>query len=170
MEKDMSENKFIDAYNKLMEHLYEAMDNSLHSVAEAMEIAKEKISELGGHVQEFSQEELDKVAHYVMRDIEHAATAPTPVKDNDSLSEWLKFDIDLIENFALANFLDIADKTRIELARIENEAKLYHPYLSGEVTGPGTFVCDSCGKQIAFKSTSLIPACPKCGGKNFTRC
>lgn len=166
----MSDKKFIDAYNKLMEYLYEAMDDTLHTVAEAMEIAKEKISSFGGHAQEFTQEELDKVAHYVMRDIEHAASTSTPIKDKDSLAEWLKFDIELIENFALEAFLDIADKTRIELARLEQQAKQYHPYASGEITGPGTFVCDACSKRIAFKSTSLIPVCPGCGGKNFSRC
>lgn len=167
----MSENKFIDAYNKLMEHLYEAMDDTLHTVAEAMEIAKEKISEIGGHTQEFTQEELDRLAHYVMRDIEHAATTPSPIKkEDDSLAEWLKFDIDLIENFALDAFLDVADKTRIELAKLEKQAQQYHPYQSGEITGPGTFTCDECGKQIAFKSTSVIPECPSCGGKHFTRC
>lgn len=167
----MSENKFIDAYNKLMEHLYEAMDDTLHTAAEAMEIAKEKVSEIGGHAQEFTQEELDRLAHYVMRDIEHAAANPTPIKkEDDSLAEWLKFDIDLIENFALDAFMDVADKTRIELAKLENQAKQYHPYKSGEITGPGTLVCDSCGKQIAFKSPGVIPKCPACGGENFTRC
>jgi len=165
----MNENKLIEIYNKLMESLYETMDDSLHTVAEAMEIAKEKVSEFGGVVQDATQEELDRVSHYVMRDIEHAATATTPVQDNDSLSDWLKFDIELIENFALDDFLSIADRTRIELAKINIEAKKYHPYKSGEITGPGTFACDGCDKQIAFKSTSVIPVCPECGGKNFTR-
>ncbi|WP_305906613.1 zinc ribbon-containing protein [Methylomarinum sp. Ch1-1] len=166
----MNENKFIDVYNKLMEHLYEAMDGTLHTVAEAMEIAKEKVSEFGGHAQEFTQEELDRISHYVLRDIEHAATSSEPVKDDESLTEWLKFDIELIENFALEAFMDVADKTRIELAKLENQARQYHPYKSGEITGPGTLVCDACGKQIAFKSTSVIPKCPKCDGENFTRC
>ncbi|WP_446812142.1 zinc ribbon-containing protein [Methylomonas sp. 2BW1-5-20] len=161
----MGENKLIKAYDDLMGHLYEALDDTLHSVADALEIAKEKTSALGGH----TQEEINKIADYVMRDVEHVATAPAPENDNNSLSEWLKFDIDLIENFALDAFLDIADKTKVKLAALEMEAKLYHPYKSGEVAGPGTFVCDACGKQIAFKSTSIIPACPECKGDSFSR-
>ena len=162
----MGENKLIKAYDDLMGHLYEAMDDTLHSVADALEIAKEKTSALGGH----TQEEINKIADYVMRDVEHVATSPSPVPENDSLSEWLKFDIDLIENFALDAFMDIADKTRVKLAALEMEAKQYHPYQSGDVTSPGTFTCDSCGKHIAFKSTSVIPECPACNGKAFTRC
>lgn len=166
----MSDKKSTEAYNKLMEKLYEVMENTQHNVGEAMEIAKEKVSEAGGYLQHLSQEELDKLGHVIMRDIEHAATEPKPVQDNESLSEWLKFDLELLEDFAWEQFLGIADKTRIELAKIAQRANQYHPYHSGDVTGPGTFTCDACGKHIAFKSTSIIPDCPKCGKKNFTRC
>jgi len=161
----MSDKKFIDAYNDLMASLYETMDDTLHSVADAMEMAKEKTSELGG----LTQEEINEVADFLMRDIEHAAHTTPAVSDNNSISEWFKFDIDLIENFALADFFSLADKTRVELAKIENQAKKYHSYNSGNITGPGTFTCDACSKQIAFKSTSRIPDCPECKAKTFTR-
>jgi len=162
----MSDNKFVNAYNKLMEDLYEIMDDTLHSVADAMELAKEKTSKLGG----LTQEEISEVADFLMRDIEHAANTTPAVSNKDSISEWFKFDIELIENFALDDFFSLADKTRIELAKIENQAKKYHTYKSGDITGPGTFICDSCGKQIAFKSTSEIPECPECKANTFTRC
>ena len=42
----MNKNKLINAYTHLMEHLYEAMDDTLHSCAEAMDIAKEKLFKL----------------------------------------------------------------------------------------------------------------------------
>jgi hypothetical protein len=161
----MSENKLIKAYDDLMGHLYEAMDDTLHSVADALEIAKEKSAAIGG----YSQEEINKIADFVMRDVEHAAVK-SPNSNNDSLSEWLKFDIHLIENFALTAFLDIADKTRVELAALEMDAKQYHPYKSGDIASPGTFACDHCDKQISFKSTSVIPVCPVCGTNSFSRC
>ncbi len=162
----MGENKLIKVYDELMNHLYEALDGTLHTIAEALDIAKEKTAALGGH----TQEEINRVADYVMRDVEHAATSPSLEEENNSLSEWLKFDIDLIENFALDAFMDIADKTRVKLAALEMDAKQYHPYQSGDIASPGTFVCDQCGKQIAFKSTSVIPDCPECQAKSFTRC
>ena len=84
------------------------------------------------------------------------------------MSEWLKFDIELIENLSLDAFLSVADKTRIELARLGEMAKK-HSYQSGEITIPGTFVCEKCAKEIAFKTTSEIPECPVCHGKTFIR-
>lgn len=161
----MSDNKFVEAYDNLMGHLYEIADNTLHSVTDALELAKKKTHEL----EELTQEEVNHIADFLMRDIEHAANSTNEINNNSSLSEWLKFDIKLVENFAIDAFVSIADKTRIELAKIETQANKYHTYHSGEITSPGTFNCNQCGKQIAFKSTSEIPECPECKTKNFSR-
>jgi RNA polymerase-binding transcription factor DksA len=160
----MSENKMIKAYDDLMNHLYQAMDDSLHSVADALDIAKEKTVGLGVH----TQDEINKVADHLMRDLSHAAHKMLD-KKLESFSHWLKFDIKLLENFGMEAFLDLADKTRIKLAALEMDAKQYHPYRSGDITSPGTFQCENCGKHISFKSTSVIPDCPACQGKSFSR-
>lgn len=163
----MAEDKFTKAYDDLMGHLYEAMDDTLHSIADALDIAKEKTSALGG----YTQEEINHVSEYVMRDVLHLAASPDMAENkHTSLSEWLKFDIDLIENFALDALFDLADKAKVKQTALELEARQYHPYKSGEVASPGTFTCDACGKRIAFKSTSVIPKCPACQGDAFTRC
>jgi Zinc-ribbon containing domain len=160
----MAKNKFVTAYTDLMEHLYLAMDNSLHSMADAWDIAKAKMGKAG----ELTHEEISIISDALKRDIESAAHGLPGHQDANSLSEWFKFDIDLIENFTLDAFLNLADKTRIELAKLGEQAK-HHIYQSGDVTLPGTFTCDQCHKEIAFKQPSQIPECPACNGKSFTR-
>lgn len=160
----MNKNKLINAYLDLMGHLYEVMDDTLHSIADGLGLAKEKTSE----VSNLTKEELDKVAGFVQRDIEHAAHGLAHGADADSLNEWFKFDVQLLENFALDAFLSLADKTRIELAKLEQLATK-HVYHSGDITSPGTFLCDTCGKEIAFKAASEIPECPACHGNTFVR-
>jgi rubrerythrin len=160
----MNKNKLINAYTDLMEHIYEAMDDTLHSFAEALDISKEKLRKVG----DLTNEELDKVSGFVQRDVEHAAHGLSSKEDSGSLSEWFKFDVELLENFALDAFLSIADKTRIELAKLQELAKA-HVYHSGDITIPGTFICDECGKEIAFKTPSEIPECPVCHAKTFIR-
>lgn len=161
----MNDDKFVKAYDSLMAHLYELTNNTLHTVADALELAKQKTSKLSG----LTQEEINKTANYLMRDIEHATDSMSGYNAADSLSKWLKFDVALIENFALDAFASIADKTRIELAKIENQAKTYSSYHSGEITGAGSFSCNQCNKHIAFKSTSKIPVCPICKATTFSR-
>ena len=160
----MDKNKLVTAYTDLMEHLYLAMDDTLHSMADALDIAKDKISEAGN----LTKDEINTISDALKRDIESAAHGLPGHQDANSLSEWFKFDIDLIENFTLDAFLSLADKTRIELAKLGEQAK-HHQYQSGEVTLPGTFTCDQCGKEIAFKQPSQIPECPACHGLSFTR-
>lgn len=160
----MNKNKLIAAYSDFMQHLHETMEDTLHSFADALEISKEKTAKTS----DLSSEELDKVSGFVKRDVEQAAHGLSDKEDKDSLSEWFKFDIELIENFTLDAFLSVADKTRIELAKLEQEAEA-HTYHSGDITVPGTFVCDDCGKEIAFKAPSEIPQCPQCHGKTFYR-
>jgi site-specific recombinase XerD len=160
----MNKNKLIAAYSDFMTHLHETMEDTLHSFAEALEISKEKTSQSS----DLSKEDLDKISGYVKRDVEHAANGLTAKEDKNSLSEWFKFDVELIENFTLDAFLSVADKTRIELAKIEQLAET-HTYHSGDITVPGTFICDACGKEIAFKTASEIPECPACHAKTFIR-
>ncbi|MCX7098227.1 MAG: zinc ribbon-containing protein [Methylococcales bacterium] len=160
----MNKNKLIAAYADFMGHLHETMEDTLHSFAEALEISKEKTSKTS----DLSADELNKLTGFIKRDIEQAAHGLSSEEDSGSLSEWFKFDIELIENFALDAFLSVADKTRIELAKLKQLAET-HTYHSGDITVPGTFICDACGKEIAFKTPSEIPECPACNAKVFIR-
>lgn len=159
----MSENKFIDAYNTMIANLHEDIGDASKTLARALDAARERASELGG----LTQEEINRIADYVKRDIEQAAHS---TKDEDeSLAEWLKFDIDLIENFALDAFKSLADKTRLQLTKLELDARQVVTYNSGEITGPGSLYCENCNEAITFTSTHEIPPCPHCQGKTFVR-
>jgi hypothetical protein len=147
-----------------MQHLHETMEETLHTFDEAHEISKEKT----GETNELTEAELEKVSGYVQRDIEYAAHGLSDKADSDSLSEWFKFDVELIEKYTLDAFLSLADKTRIEIEKIKQLA-IKHTYHSGDITFPGTFICDECGKEIAFKTPSEIPECPACHAKTFIR-
>ncbi len=160
----MNKDKLIKAYSEFMQHLHETMEDTLHTFSEALEISKQKTSESN----ELTDAELDEVSGYVQRDIEHAAHGLSDKADNDSLSEWFKFDVELVEKYILDAFLSVADKTRIELEKIKQLATK-HTYHSGDITFPGTFICDECGKEIAFKIPSEIPECPACHATTFIR-
>ncbi len=160
----MTENKHISAYDNMVKHLHDALESTPKTLTQGLEIAKQKTSELGG----LTQEELNKVADYLKRDIEDAAHSLSST-DKDSLSEWLKFDLELIENFALDAFMSVADKTRIAWAQLEQQARQASIYQSGEITGPGSFVCMQCDHKITFTKTVQIPQCPECGNNTFQR-
>ncbi len=159
----MNKNKLITAYSDLINHLHDAMENTLHSFVDALEISKQKTAE--NH--NLTAEELNNLSNHVERDVHHAAKN-LPDSQANSLTEWLKFDIELLENLTLDAFSSVADKTRLKLAELSERAA-HHVYRSGDITIAGTFICNGCGKEIAFKTTSEIPDCPVCHAHSFTR-
>ncbi len=160
----MNDSQLIDAYNKMITHVHEDLGDASKTLARALDAAREQASEIGG----LTQEEINKVADFVKRDIEEVAHSLTE-SDGESLTEWLKFDIDMIENFALDAFMNVADKTRLELAKLEQLARINSTYQTGEIMAPGTLVCEHCGESINFTTTSVIPKCSKCGSLTFQR-
>ena len=85
------------------------------------------------------------------------------------LGDWLRFDIGLIEDRLLDVLMKVADHTRLDMLQFERDLKEGPPYNSGEVTGPGTLECASCGAVIRFHATGYIPECPSCGHTVFRR-
>ncbi|GDX84377.1 hypothetical protein LBMAG43_04190 [Methylococcaceae bacterium] len=158
----MNTEKLINAYSDFMHHLHDAMEDTLNSFTDAFEISKEKINDNS----DLTAEELEHVSIQVKRDVQNVAALAD--HNNNSLSEWLKFDIELVENLTWDAFLSVADKTRIELVKLELRAET-HKYKSGDITIGGTFACNDCSKEIAFKVASRIPACPTCHNHKFVR-
>ncbi len=160
----MNSNRLIKAYHDMIKHLHDGFHEAEHSMERSFDIAKSKTRELLG----LSDDEAEAVQHYIKRDL---GSAPQGSSGNkDTLAEWLKFDIELLENFAIDAFLDVADKTRIEIAKLDLEAHKSGIYTAGEIMGPGTLACRSCKKKTEFKTVNEIAVCSSCGGKKFQRC
>ncbi len=85
------------------------------------------------------------------------------------LGDWLRFDIDRIEDRLLDIFSLVADRTKIEWLELQEELEKDPLYHSGEVTGPGTLYCSSCNESLHFHHTARIPTCPKCSNETFRR-
>jgi excinuclease ABC subunit A len=61
-------------------------------------------------------------------------------------------------------FTKVADQTSLQLAQWAEVARQMSLYQAGEVTGPGTLVCDRCGAETHFVKAGRIPPCADCGG------
>lgn len=162
--------RLIHAYNRMMERVKARMEElekteqeTLPRLRHGIEYAVEKAVELG----ELTREEAHLVADYVRRDLEDAGYYMA--QSGEDLRAWLRFDMELIEDRLLELFNAAADKTRLEILAFEESAERASHYRTGEVTGPGTLQCESCGELLHFHATSHIPPCPKCHATRFSR-
>lgn len=113
-----------------------------------------------------SKEESDKLAQYLKRDLIDAANYLD--KTGKELKDWFDFDVALIKDRLLEMFLQAADQTTKTLLELKYQAETSE-YHTGEITGPGTLLCDHCQEKLHFHKPGHIPPCPKCRGTRFHR-
>ncbi|WP_295388004.1 zinc ribbon-containing protein [uncultured Thiodictyon sp.] len=159
--------KLVDAYEELLkrtrETLATATEETTPRFRELLEKARDNMVELG----ELSREEANKVSDYLRRDVEDAASYIA--ETGQDIHDWWRFDLQLIEQRMLDMFSLVADQTSLQLAQFAETARRLTLYQAGEITGPGTLVCDRCGAKTHFVKTGRIPPCADCGGTAFKR-
>ncbi len=166
-ESNNTRDRLVEAYHRMMERvetaIQEAEEKALPTLEENLAAAKEKAVELG----ELTREEADRIAQYLKRDMEDAAHYLTD--SGNELGNWLKFDLEQIENRLFEMMLTVADKTRLELERFEKRMKSGPVYHTGEITGAGVLKCVSCEEELHFNAPGHIPPCPVCHKTEFQR-
>ena len=166
-EKPDAVDKLVEAYERMLKRTHDTIEQAGKETApgfrELLHKTRDNMVELG----ELTREEAHKVAEYVERDIKDAATYIA--KTGEDIKSWWRFDLDLMEERMLDVFSRVADQTSVQLHNWAEQARQASLYHTGEVTGPGTLTCDSCGSDIHLRKTGRIPPCPKCRATGFKR-
>jgi polyhydroxyalkanoate synthesis regulator phasin len=167
---EVEQDHLLGAYERMLQQARDAVEDgaklaeeSTPKLRQLLERIRDNMVELG----ELTREEGQKLADYVQRDIEDAAHYL--VETGDDLRDWWRFDLELMERRMLDAFTSVADMTSLELSQWAERARRATLYQAGQVTGPGTLVCDRCGAETHFTRVGRIPACAECGGLEFRR-
>lgn len=162
--------KLSQAYDRMMERmqarleeLEQAEKDALPKLHHSIEHAAEKAVELG----ELTREEAQLISGYLKRDLIDAGKYLLQTGNN--LKQWLRLDLELIEDKILDLLRKATDQTQIEMLAFQQAIESAAHYHTGQITGVGTLRCDTCGKQLHFHATSHIPPCPGCHGTVFSR-
>jgi len=167
MDKNNSNNSHTTAYERMLSRVREFTNEASEELGPkmhyAIDSAKEKAYELG----ELTREEADKIGSYVKRDIMDASQYLSD--QSKEFADWLKFDVNLVEDRLLELLDHVVNDTHTELKNLADRAKTENIWLTDEIVGPGTLECISCGHIIQFHKTSRISRCEQCGGTQFHR-
>jgi len=159
--------KHILAYDRMLERLKAFIDEAETEfgpkIQYAINSAKESASELG----ELTVEEADKIANYVKKDIHDAAEYLA--SEGVELKDWLRFDVELVEDRIIDIMNVVANSTKMELQQLAERAATENLWNCGEVAGPGTLTCVNCDHSQVFYATHEIMECTQCGETLFQR-
>lgn len=155
-----------EAYETLLEKTVEEAHAAKIKGGPALHRLIDEVAQKSSDVTELAGEEAVKIGEYLKRDLIDAASYLE--KTGKEFKDWLGFDLKLIQDRLRDDFSKAADQTTIELLQLKQQAQAagYH---TGEITGPGTLLCDSCGEALHFHKAGHIPPCPKCQATRFHR-
>ena len=154
--------KHIDLYDKFLTQLQKHAPSE-ETVYEAIDKVKESLF----IAEELTREEIDEVSQYLMRDLHDAAHYLA--ETGEELGSWLRFDIQLLETQLFELFMQVADKTQLELQDWQKHLTEQNQWKTGGIAGVGTLYCCQCGHIIHLKKTSRIPPCAACHNTLFER-
>ena len=166
--KHHKDEKLIHGYNRMLERVKEFLEKTVEEEAPKLRQAIEHARDRAVELEELTREEAEKVAEYLRRDLADAADYLSS-DEVQELKDWLRFDIQLIEERLAEMFLSVADKATVEFLKFKEQLQRTERYHTGEITGPGTLVCVSCEEVLHFHGTAHIPPCPKCHYTVFKR-
>lgn len=156
--------KLLSGYQRMMNRVKDMWTHATHDdLHQYIDLATEKAVEL----EELTREEAEKMGDYLRRDLYDAADFIANTEQ--SLADWMRFDLELVEARLLDTFTVMVDQTRNSLDNLAEQARLAVEWQSGEITGPGTLYCANCGQEVNFHQPGYIPHCPKCDSVLFKR-
>ena len=159
--------KWLTAYDDMMMRVKTAIEEAEESTLPVLQRYIHNARDTAIELEELTKEESEKIAYYLQRDLEDAGKHLA--ETGHELGDWLRFDIHQIEERLLSVLASVADHTRLEIQQFERDIKEGPVWNSGEITGPGTLVCASCGASTRFHATGHIPPCAECGHTVFHR-
>jgi DNA-directed RNA polymerase subunit RPC12/RpoP len=159
--------EWLTAYDDMMVRVKTAIEEAGESTLPVLQHFIDNARDTAVELEELTKEEAEKVAYYLQRDLQDAGKHLA--ETGQELGDWLRFDIHQIEEHLLSVLLRVADHTRLEMLQFEHDIEEGPAWNSGEIAGPGTLVCASCGAVMRFHTTGHIPNCPDCGHTVFHR-
>jgi len=161
------EQKLIAAYDRMTERVHDFIHDAEEQALPTLQRGLDKARQQAIELKELSSDEAAQIAEWLRRDMLDAAEQLH--NTGKEFSQWLSFDATLVEERSLELFAKVADNTRLELDKLAQQAKHIGEYHTGQITGIGTLICDSCGKAVHFNKSSRIPPCPACSATVFKR-
>ena len=160
----------LDALSEAYEKMYERVADNIHKLKNSgtllhhlIDEAKDKAVELD----ELTEEDAVKLTKWLKRDLSEAVDYLS--ETSHDFKDWLGFETTLLESGLFYLLLETADKTTVELQQLKENAEHPHTYRTGEITGPGTLICEQCGEKLHFYKAGKIPPCPKCHATTYHR-
>ncbi len=159
------EERTTEAYDHILENLRGILSSTSELTRQEFDRALRSAGSSLNEASEFTRQEIDRAIDAVRKDWQNLVRAANQQKDSFLQSESFQ----QVANTSL-DFLGRLTKSIKDFANVVDEkVDEQLTYHTGEVAGPGRFVCTECGKSMNFKKSGRIPPCSNCKNTAFKR-
>ncbi|QSX34607.1 zinc ribbon-containing protein [Shewanella avicenniae] len=155
--------KLLALYQSLMDKVAEQYRDdsslSINALYEAITHSREFLA----LKRKASEDELALVEGFLRRDIDSfikqrmqtdLSYSPSVIGFEQSLWHWLG---------------EISDRSQVEWHELAQQFKQAGVYHTGDVVSQGRLSCTQCGQGMSIEFTNVVPECPNCDNREFTR-
>lgn len=153
------------AYDTIVERVSEQLKRTQDRGGDALTAALQRASEITGVAGEFTSEQIERASGYVRRDLFSLS------ENRERASELVRGRLrpSRFKDGFLALASEAFERAGSGLSKLSDRLEKPLQFDTGEVTGPGTLTCTSCGSQMRFQNSGRIPPCPKCHKTEFKK-
>ncbi len=159
----------LKVYNRMLATVEARFGEMENRTREALREEIANAVEFENELEEMTREEVDLLATYLRRDLEHLMKFVD--ETGEGVGEWLRLDLSLIERQLSDLLFSIADKSQLDT--LELDQKIHNQdvghYISGEIATAGVLRCLSCAHMRCLTETSHIEPCEACNSHYFER-
>ncbi|XOZ34952.1 zinc ribbon-containing protein [Halomonadaceae bacterium KBTZ08] len=157
------------SYNRMLERVESRLAEAEERTWEQLQQEIEEAVEFEQEVTELTRDELNLLSTYLRRDLSHLLGFVSGT--GDGVAEWLRVDLELIEDWLVDRLLSIADPTRLDTLELQQKLQDTDPdhYFAGELAMAGVLRCLNCGRMRTLAETTRLEPCEWCESHYFER-
>ncbi|NQY43063.1 MAG: hypothetical protein HRT87_06970 [Legionellales bacterium] len=160
-------NKSPNKVSGIQERIQQLYSNSLKiddvTLNNALEDAKNTVE----HISEITYEESENILKALKGDIQSLAYFVQHL--GGLITDWIKLDIEYLEEPIIKMLYQIADRTEVESTQKKIDELNNNIYRAGDIVLIGVFVCNKCQNKIEMPYIGELSKCPGCKSTFFTR-
>ncbi len=160
-------NKSTSKASSIQKNIKELYNNSQKIDDAALDNALEDAKKAAQKISEITYEESENVVKTLKQDIQDLAYFVQHL--GGLLTDWIKLDIEYIEEPVVQMLYQIADRTELEMSQKKADDLNNNVYKTGNIVLIGVFICDKCKYKTEMPHIGKLTTCSECKNTKFTR-
>lgn len=153
------------AYERILANVRDMLSSSTELTRKEFDRALQRAGTSLDQASEFTRNEINRAGDAIRKDWQNLMQAVNKQKDSLLQSEQFQ----RLADTSLGILGNLAKSIKDWAGTVDDKIDAQLSYHTGEIAGPGQFICTNCGQTLTFQKSGRIPPCGSCKNTTFRR-